>query len=761
MKKLISVLLLTVFSIVGFSQNLVENVNNQVILKYKSGTPYRLVDAFTEFYNVPVVAQYDQLGMIVVQFSGNYDDFAKNCYDSDLFDIIERDQVMEMNRDYVPNDPEFVSCWHLRQANDKDIDADEAWDLLPTENQWVSVAMFDGGLDMTMPEFVGNVDSPFNAVNGTSAIPYVNSEDKHGTACSGTIAARTNNGIGVSSVGNNYVKVMPVNIMSQVYAGGSFATTSAIQIAAVNAAMNNPNCVAIAMSYGGSSYSATLDAAFQSARVNGRGGKGMMIFASSGNGSSGTAAQYPAQYPAVWGVGATSNTDTKASFSNYGQICDISAPGVSIRTTDRLGADGYDPGDYRSVSGTSFSCPITAAASAVIAYKNWELTDDQILSILSSTCEKVGGYTYSNDPAWPLTTRSNELGYGRINLKDAVIATPNPGGTPPPPPTVVSNYTVNNVVVSPTSVNLGSNILVDYNAILTEQLNLTTTFATFVKVQYRYSTNSTLGDSDDIIIGVDSVGLGGGINSVTKSFSYTVGGTAGTRYVFITINYDNAIAESITADNTSFKAFNVTNPSMTGTDVRIDLVMPVANPWTTSLQVVNTQWRATNTGTVPITQINYTRGWVDCTSAFGCITNSTWTGILQPGQSTLLPANNTLISINLCHPTRCAVPVGTSNTFRMNVVSVNGSMGDADVTNNRLDLVFNRISTSQEDIIGNYPLIDDPNSIYIEDELPISIDIYTVTGMLLDINRYNELPSGIYILKANYLDRTETFKWAK
>jgi hypothetical protein len=353
------------------------------------------------------------------------------------------------------------------------------------------------------------------------------------------------------------------------------------------------------------------------------------------------------------------------------------------------------------------------------------------------------------------------LGYGRINLKDAVIATPNPGGTPPPPPTVISNYTVNNVIVSPTSVNLGSNILVDYNAILTEQLNLATTFATFVKVQYRYSTNSTLGDSDDIIIGVDSVGLGGGINSVTKSFSYTVGGTAGTRYVFVTINYDNAVAESITADNTSFKAFNVTNPSMTGTDVRIDLVMPVANPWTTSLQVVNTQWRATNTGTVPITQINYTRGWVDCTSAFGCITNSTWTGILQPGQSTLLPANNTLISVNLCHPTRCAVPVGTSNTFRLNVVSVNGSMGDADVTNNRLDLVFNKISTSQEDIIGNYPLIDDPNSIYIEDELPISVDIYTVTGMLLDINRYNELPSGIYILKANYLTRSETFKWAK
>ncbi len=230
----------------------------------------------------------------------------------------------------------------------------------------------------------------------------------------------------------------------------------------------------------------------------------------------------------VWGVGATSSTDLRASFSNFGQICDISAPGTQIRTTDRLGADGYNSTDYTSISGTSFSCPITAAASAIIAYKNWELTDDEILAILSSTCEKVGGYTYSNDPAWPLSTRSNELGYGRINLKNAVIATPNPGGTPPPPPPVlVSNYTVNSVVVTPTSVNLGETILVNYNAMVAEELNVTSTFATFVQVQYRYSANSTYGDADDIIIGVDSVGLGGGINSVTKSFSYNVGGMAG------------------------------------------------------------------------------------------------------------------------------------------------------------------------------------------------------------------------------------------
>ena len=155
----------------------------------------------------------------------------------------------------------------------------------------------------------------FNAVNLTNSVPYVNSEDKHGTTCSGTIAALTNNGIGISSVGNNKVKVMPVNIMSQVFAGGSFNTTNVIQVAGINAAMANPNCVAIAMSYGGSGFSSALEAAFLSARTTARGGKGMCVFASSGNNYSGTAAQYPANYSNVWGVGATTSSDVRASFS--------------------------------------------------------------------------------------------------------------------------------------------------------------------------------------------------------------------------------------------------------------------------------------------------------------------------------------------------------------------------------------------------------------------------------------------------------------
>ncbi len=180
--------------------------------------------SFIKENNAEIVANFEQLGWYVVLLPENLtqDSFVRSSKDLPFIKEVYKDQRVEMKLDYIPNDVEFSQCWHLRQTSDKDIDADEAWDLVPATNPTVSVAMFDGGLDLTIPDFVGNTTNPFNAVNSTTNIPYVNAEDKHGTTCSGTIAAVTNNSIGVSSVGNNKVKVMPVNIMSQVFSGGGF-----------------------------------------------------------------------------------------------------------------------------------------------------------------------------------------------------------------------------------------------------------------------------------------------------------------------------------------------------------------------------------------------------------------------------------------------------------------------------------------------------------------------------------------------------------
>jgi hypothetical protein len=133
-----------------------------------------------------------------------------------------------------------------------------------------------------------------------------------------------------------------------------------------------------------------------------------------------------------------------------------------------------------------------------------------------------------------------------------------------------------------------------------------------------------------------------------------------------------------------------------------------------------------------------------------CANSSTWNGVLLPGQSTLVPGNNSYNSINLCHPNGCAIPVGSSNIYRVDVVSVNGFSGDGNPTNNRVELPISRITTAEEGMMEG-------NGIE-EKELPISTQYYTITGMLLDITKEEYLPVGIYIAKYNYTNRSETEK---
>jgi len=751
MKKIVLLLTLCLSFMFGFSQyDLSKNIDRQIIVVPKKGMELQAKTYFNQG-DTKVVVDLDQLGwyVILIPNGASQDEFINLNKNLSFVQNLYKDEVREMKLDYVPNDVEFSQCWHLKQSTDKDIDADEAWDLVPANNPFVSVAMFDGGLDLTIPDLVGNTNSPFNAVNSTTSIPYVNAEDKHGTTCSGTIAAITNNSIGVSSVGNNKVKVMPVNIMSQVFAGGTFATSDVIQINGVNAAMANPTCVAIAMSYGGSSYSAALDAAFQSARTTARGGKGMVVMASSGNGYSGTAAQYPANYSAVWGIGATSSTDLKASFSNFGQICDISAPGTQIRTTDRIGTAGYNTGDYTSISGTSFSCPITAAAAAFIFYKNWELTDDQVLQILSQTAEKVGGYSYTNNPTWPYSTRSNELGYGRINLKDAIIATPNPGGTPPPPPILVHNFVINTLTLSPNPVLAGGTI----NISCTVATQNPTYSSVNVMTQYRVSINTTWGDGDDVIVGTTSGTLGGGVATDVETLTYNVGTTTGTRYLLARVNYMGTISETNSNDNTSTQSFVINQVTQTGTDALSYFASPTLPSVTTNLQSQSFRFAIKNNGTTTITSLTYRRGWVNCPPSPGvwstpCPQTFSWTGTLLPGQILFLPSSTGWTSVNLCFSsTSCAIPLGGANTYFFEILTVNG-LSDINTSNNYSQCVVTRTATAtnnDEESDIEYVEVREFNKLY---EKPIRYK--TIDEVILE--------KGLNIIHIHYSDGTIEIK---
>ncbi len=131
-------------------------------------------------------------------------------------------------------------------------------------------------------------------------------------------------------------------------------------------------------------------------------------------------------------MSATASGDTLASFSTYGPYIDLSAPGVGIYTTVRGGG-------YGSVSGTSFSAPITAGVVALMFSANPSLTPPQAEQILKSTALDLGAAGYDIYYGWGRIDASNAL-------KMAITFSPPPMDTTPPSASIT--YPVDGSTVS-------------------------------------------------------------------------------------------------------------------------------------------------------------------------------------------------------------------------------------------------------------------------------------------------------------------------
>ncbi|WP_299766970.1 S8/S53 family peptidase [uncultured Dokdonia sp.] len=140
------------------------------------------------------------------------------------------------SRATTPNDALFGQQWQYFQENDRDIDADEAWDVTTggsTMNGDVIVAgVIDGGFNINHPDLIENlytntaeipdndidddengyVDdvNGWNAFNSSGVLFGANFDDGHGTAVQGIVGAKGNNDIGVAGV-NWDVKVMTIS----------------------------------------------------------------------------------------------------------------------------------------------------------------------------------------------------------------------------------------------------------------------------------------------------------------------------------------------------------------------------------------------------------------------------------------------------------------------------------------------------------------------------------------------------------------------
>src|SRR2546423_3051547 len=210
----------------------------------------------------------------------------------------------------------------------------------------VTAYIIDTGIDFTHPDLEGR------AVFGADEIsPSTNGADcnGHGTHVSGTVGGATY-GVAkdVSLVAVRGLDCSGSGSTSGVAAGIDWVTANAKQPAVAN------------MSLGGGA-SSTLDAA-----VNNSINAGVTYAIAAGNGNFLGIAQdacttSPARVTAAITVSATDNTDTKASWANYGTCVDIFAPGVNI-TSSWWSSSGQT---QNTISGTSMATPHVTGAAAL------------------------------------------------------------------------------------------------------------------------------------------------------------------------------------------------------------------------------------------------------------------------------------------------------------------------------------------------------------------------------------------------------------
>ncbi len=295
----------------------------------------------------------------------------------------------------TPSDPYYSTLWAMRAplgTSMGGIDATHAW-RTNTGSPDLMVGVIDTGVDLTHPDLSGNVDT----VNGRNFITGGgNGQDDngHGTHVAGTIAARGNNGTGVTGVAWR-CKIVPLKFLDS---SGSGYTSDAIE--AVNYAASKQIRI-LSNSWGGGGYSQSLRDAIATS--------GTLFIAAAGNKAQNndTLPHYPSSYDCynIISVAATSSSDTLAYFSNYGGTSvDLGAPGETILST-------YLNQEYATMSGTSMATPHVTGVSVLLLTKNPDLNLNQLKQLL----------LHSTDTRYTLSGRTQSG--GRLNAYNAVNMT--------------------------------------------------------------------------------------------------------------------------------------------------------------------------------------------------------------------------------------------------------------------------------------------------------------------------------------------------
>ncbi|MDR6991314.1 S8 family peptidase [Luteimonas sp. 3794] len=344
---------------------------------------------------------------------------------------VEFVEVDKLNQVFwTPNDPRFSQQYGFGTGAGG-IRATQAWDV--TRGAGAVVAVLDTGItnhsDLNaniLPGYDFIIDTAVSGDgNGRDADPsdpgdFYNGRASswHGTHVAGTVAAVTNNGVGVAGTAPES-KVVPVRVLGR---GGGYDSDIADAViwasgGTVSGVPANANpAEVINLSLGGAG---TCGSAMQSA-INGAVNRGTTLVIAAGNSNANVSGFSPANCSNVISVASNTSSGARSSFSNYGAGITISAPGSGIVSTLNSGQTTPGSESYASYDGTSMAAPHVAGVVALIqSVSNPAKTPAQIKTLLTSTAR-----------AFP-STPSQPIGAGIVDAAAAVAAAS--GGTVPDP----------------------------------------------------------------------------------------------------------------------------------------------------------------------------------------------------------------------------------------------------------------------------------------------------------------------------------------
>ncbi|RZQ59705.1 S8 family peptidase [Amycolatopsis suaedae] len=271
--------------------------------------------------------------------------------------------VTQNQRLHVTDTQPDPPSWGLDRVDQKDLPLDKKYNYA-TKADNVTAYIIDTGVQADHPTFGGRVGPGKDFID--------NDEDPadghgHGTHVAGTVGG---NEFGLAKG----VKLVGVRVLDDNGSGTTEQVVGGIDWVAQNA--KGPSVAN--MSLGGGADDA-LDQA-----VKGAVGKGITFAVAAGNDSRDAKDFSPARVAEALTVASSDDQDAQSTFSNFGEIVDIYAPGTDITSS-------WNDGKSKTISGTSMATPHVAGAAALYLAANAEATPAQVAEALTgaATPDKI------------------------------------------------------------------------------------------------------------------------------------------------------------------------------------------------------------------------------------------------------------------------------------------------------------------------------------------------------------------------------------